>query len=409
MVILVIATCVFFFVRCINTGDNHTNNRSHADGNNINFEQFAGSASCMTCHKDIYDKQIHSAHHLSSQPAYLKYVRGSFDPPNNKFDFGNNEVVVMEKQNDSLYQVEYINGVKKISKPFDIVVGFGTVGQSYLYWTDDHLYQLPISYFTSADKWSNSPGFPYAPTFDRAISARCLECHSTYINTISESLTGSDQFNKKEMIYGIECEKCHGPGAQHVSFQTNNPKETVGKYIINPAVFSRQQKLDMCALCHGGRMQKAKQSFTFVPGNNLADFFTINTYPPTLRDVDVHGNQYGLLRESRCFKMSQTLTCGTCHDVHKNEKGDIEIFSQRCQSCHSNGHEKECKLLKTAGNIIKTNCVDCHMPVKPSQMITASFQGSDKFTPALMRSHYIAVYPDETKKILAAMKGLQTN
>ncbi|MEP7228692.1 MAG: hypothetical protein ABI691_00490 [Ginsengibacter sp.] len=42
-------------------------------------------------------------------------------------------------------------------------------------------------------------------------------------------------------------------------------------------------------------------------------------------------------------------------------------------------------------------------------MITATVQGSDKFTPALMRSNYIAVYPDETKKILAAMKGLQTN
>lgn len=95
--------------------------------------------------------------------------------------------------------------------------------------------------------------------------------------------------------------------------------------------------------------------------------------------------------------------------MHENERGKIDLFSQRCQSCHSIGHEKECKLMETAGNIIKTNCVDCHMPVRPSQMITATVQGSDKFTPALMRSNYIAVYPDETKKILAAMKGLQTN
>ena len=55
---------------------------------------------------------------------------------------------------------------------------------------------------------------------------------------------------------GVDCEKCHGPAARHVEFQTQNPKETIAKFIINPAGFSRQQSLDMCALCHGGRLQK---------------------------------------------------------------------------------------------------------------------------------------------------------
>jgi hypothetical protein len=42
---------------------------------------------------------------------------------------------------------------------FDMVIGSGVMGQSFLTWRNNKLYQLPITYFTAADQWSNSPGF----------------------------------------------------------------------------------------------------------------------------------------------------------------------------------------------------------------------------------------------------------
>ncbi|HEV8084829.1 MAG TPA: multiheme c-type cytochrome [Chitinophagaceae bacterium] len=270
---------------------NKTGDHFKGDGGIEDFQRFAGSVTCGNCHKDIYEKHVHSAHYLTSQPVAEKFIKGSFEPGKNKFAFDSNDVVVMEKRKDSFYQAEYYKGIEKTAERFDIVIGSGNKGQGYLYWRDNQLFQLPISYFTVANTWANSPGFLNAANFNRQIDARCLECHSTYFNTISYSLGGTEQYDRKEIIYGISCEKCHGPGLKHVEYQTANPKENMGKYIINPATFSRLQKLEMCALCHGGSLKKIKPSFSFMPGDSLYNFFTENKIPPKTADIDVHGKR----------------------------------------------------------------------------------------------------------------------
>lgn len=56
------------------------------------------------------------------------------------------------------------------------------------------------------------------------------------------------------------------------------------------------------------------------------------------------------------------------------------------------------------GSSIKENCIDCHMPLRPSKTITELLPGKARPTAALIRSHDIAIYPEETKKILAIFK-----
>src|SRR5699024_8961006 len=143
-----------------------------------------------------------------------------------------------------------------------------------------------------------------------------------------------EEFDKNRMILGVECEKCHGPAVEHVQFHTQNPKAAEGKFIVNPAKLSRQLNLDMCALCHGGRLQKTQPSFSFTACGNLSDHFSVDTSAPDPNNIDVHGNQYGLLRASKCFKESLTLTCNSCHNTHENERRNTELFSQRCMNCH---------------------------------------------------------------------------
>lgn len=398
VIVFLIAFAVFALTECISkekTGGGPIQN--------LQGETFAGSASCAGCHKNIYDSHIQTAHYLTSREATAQTIKGSFEEGKNKFSYDYERMVAMEKRPGGFFQVEYDNGEEKKAGRFDIVVGSATKGQTYIYWVNNRLFELPITYFTAANRWTNSPGYPNRVIFNRPITSRCLECHSTFMKKISAAGKEPEEFDHNQIIYGVDCEKCHGPAARHVAFQTANPQEKKGMYIINPAKLSRQQNLDLCALCHGGRLQKTRPSFTFKAGDTLANYFAIDSTAHDAANIDVHGNQYGLLRASKCFRLSGTMTCSTCHDSHKREAGEPGIFSARCMNCHNSGHGSFCKIKLPVAELQK-NCIDCHMPVKSSRAITVLFEGERVPTAASMRSHYITVYPDETRKFMEALK-----
>jgi cytochrome c554/c'-like protein len=384
--------CTFLFVKCIDHEAKESKTTTA-----INAEQFAGSLACSNCHKSFYRSHIHTAHYLTTRPASAEFIKGNFNPGKNRYAYDSDIVLMMEKRDSGYYQVGYYKGVERIAKRFDIVVGSGSKGQTYITKFQNRLYQLPVSYFTMADNWANSPQYPTHPVlFNRPITSRCLECHTTFAQKISAPNHVPEEFDN-HIIYGVDCEKCHGPAAKHVEFQSQNPKETKAKYIINPAAFSRQQSLDLCSLCHGGRLRDIKPSFAFISGDKLSDYFAIDTLIPSPDEIDVHGNQNGLLHSSKCFRMSQ-MTCITCHNTHENERGKTELFSQRCISCHNSEHNTICKMTASIGPSIMKNCIDCHMPLKASKSITELLPGENKPTAALVRSHFIGIYPDETAK-----------
>src|SRR5690606_34482470 len=144
--------------------------------------------------------------------------------------------------------------------------------------------------------------------FNRLIVSRCFECHSSYIEKQplkSKSLKTVDEFKKESLILGIDCERCHGPAAKHADFHLNNPSQKDAHYITAVRGLSRQQKLDMCAVCHSGNQQKLQKStFSFLPGDVLSDFYYPDFSRPDISDFDVHGNQYQLLTASQCFIQS---------------------------------------------------------------------------------------------------------
>lgn len=372
----------------------------------VAFKAFAGSASCAGCHKDIYEKHLHTAHFLTSAIATEKNILGSFEPGSNTYTYPNGGTVTLENRAKGFYQVAYVNGEEKMSQRFDIVTGSGKKGQTYLSWAGERLVQLPVSYFASVHQWANSPANPDRIAFNRPITSRCLECHTTYVEKTSAETKEPETYNPNHIIYGVDCEKCHGPAAQHVEYQTQHPEDKKAQFIINPARFTREQSLDMCALCHGGRLQKSKPSFSFVAGDRLSDYFHLTQASVDGNTLDVHGNQFGLMASSKCFRSSKTMTCLTCHSAHENEAGNKALFSQRCKNCHSGDkeHPVTCKLTSQIGPAIDTSCIDCHMPQQPSRAIALLLQGQLAPTPALMYNHLIQDYPEETKKILALLK-----
>jgi hypothetical protein len=391
-VICRIALCVFLLAQCVSNETGKPPVAAAAATPTVTRDQFAGSEACASCHQAIYATHIHTAHYLTTKPATQAAIKGSFRPGSNSFSYTGDMIVRMEKTDSGLYQAGYYRGERQIAKRFDIVVGSASKGQTYITRYHHYLFQLPVSYFSAAHKWANSPQFPaHQALFNRSITSRCLECHTTYAQKMSAPAQDPEAFNTDNIIYGVDCERCHGPGAKHVTYQRQHPTDRTARFIVNPATFTRQQSLDLCILCHGGRLQKTRPSFSFVAGDTLANYFAFSRIPPPPGDIDVHGNQYGLLSASKCFRQSQ-MTCLTCHDTHVNERGKTTVFSQRCIACHRSGHSPVCKLLATRGAAILTNCIDCHMPLQSSHSITELLPGAVKPTAARIRSHYIAIY-----------------
>jgi hypothetical protein len=361
--------------------------------------EFAGSLSCRECHPALAESHQLTPHALTSASASPANVLGSFDAGKNELHLNERLKVVMDSSAAGLLQRGLVDGAEIHKKPMDIVIGSGRKGQSYLYWEDHVLYQLPVSYYSAGDTWSNSPGYPQDQlVFNRSIPGRCLECHSTFFRTEGGS-AGREAFDPGQALMGVDCERCHGPAGDHVNFHRRNPSEKEPKHILNPARMTRQQKLDNCALCHAGIRENILPSFSYVVGENLNDYSYATYTADSAATLDVHGNQYGLLLASQCFKMSQ-MDCSTCHNVHAKETGQTKLFSARCMSCHARATESFCKQPEMPGLDLASNCIDCHMPALPSRQVFLQTSGNLNATPFYVRTHLIGVYDEKVKDLL---------
>ena len=390
----IIVLSVFLLTQCINKQSKQTEPTEKTP-----HVLFAGSAACAKCHKAIYEEYQQSFHHLTSILASSQSIKGDFDSAN-KFYFNDHLLIAAERKQDSFYQTAYSHGVAKLSRPFNIVIGSGKRGQTSIYWFQNYLFQLPLTYFTETNEWTISPGYSRKVDFNRSITSRCLECHSTYFQEITNTQSKADEFSKTNYVLGVECEKCHGPGVDHIAFHEKNLNEKMGHAILNPANFSRLQSLDLCRLCHGGALTKSKPSFSFQAGDKLFDFFQQDTAKP-VGEMDVHGNQYGLLAASKCFKNSE-MTCLSCHDGHKNESTEAVQFYSKCETCHKTASHNTCSIAPSVTKtFLENNCINCHMPEQASKAIMVIRKDESIPTSAHMRSHYISVYKDISKQILS--------
>lgn len=389
---------VIIFNNCINEQKKSSDKRG---------EEYSGSAKCITCHNDIYNSYVKTAHNFSSRPASKATIKGNFAKDSNTLYYRPALKVAMEQRDSGFYQVAYIDNLEKQAARFDMVIGSGTKGQSYLYWYGDNIFQLPVSYYVPEKIWVNSPNFPPENVlFNRNIPVGCFECHSSYIKKTETKLVGDnliDYFDKNQLIYGIDCERCHGPAAKHVDFHEKNPREKKPKFIATFAGLTRKEKLDMCAMCHSGARETITSAFYFKPGEKLSNYLYPDTPAVTAADIDVHGRQYQLLTSSTCFMKSKKLTCASCHNTHITERNNLIEFSKRCINCHNNPDHYS-KIATSLGANITKNCIDCHMPAKPSALITMKSQAQTKPIPALVRTHYISIYPEETKKFILMRK-----
>ena len=415
---MLLGLSVWAFVSLMSApGSSTTPSTANRNGANLalnekeaNRENYAGDEACQSCHQDVESSYRHTAHHLTSQLPSENSMAGKFTPGSNTLrTLDPNLHFTMTAVKGSYYETAVFwqpPDEQKQTERIDVVVGSGQRGQTYLYWKGDRLFQLPVSYWAPLREWVNSPGYLDATAdFNRPVVPRCLECHATYFTALPSN-PPQNRYEKRDAVLGISCEKCHGPGRQHIEFERSKPdhagqpeqspyrtpsdkggEENSG--IVNPRKLSRARQMDICAECHGGLGEPRAPAFSFVPGQLLADYLELQQPDPEAK-LDVHGNQVALLERSRCYQSSTKITCSFCHDVHAPER-NAAAYSDRCLSCHK---PQSCGEYPKLGQEIVKNCVDCHMPVQDSNLIVSNIvsQGAGKQVKMPIRNHWIKVY-----------------
>jgi len=386
---------LFLFSNCANKENDYIDSRGKV---------YAGSVSCKECHQEIYNDALNSSHYKASEPASIENVLGDFRPGHNTYFYDKDTKIVMEHRNNSLYQVHYKNGKEVKAYRFDMIMGAKNA-QTSLFWDEDKVYEMPLSYYISEQNWGTSPGYPVdQPYFDRLIAKDCFECHSSYVELKKERTSYEEYFGtgqtpetmkKESLVYGIDCERCHGPAMNHVNYHKEYPEVKSAKYIVTNKSLNKKQRIDRCAICHYGD-EKLQSRFQFVVGKSLADFYRESS-PDLEANLDAHGNQYGLLSQSKCFIESKTMDCITCHNPHKDATEGLSYYSQKCMSCHSEAKNNFCTTKVSKGISLKDNCIDCHMPKKASGAISFMLSGKSEMSPYILRLHRIGIYPAETQ------------
>jgi hypothetical protein len=148
-------------------------------------------------------------------------------------------------------------------KPIDVqessinyVMGSGNHARTYLHRNDrGTLVELPLGWYSeNGGTWAMSPGHDRSYSLPpRTIAYECMSCHNAYPKIpAGHDEPGSEPLYTEPLPEGIDCQRCHGPGSNHVraaSTKGTTP-DAVRNAILNPARLSPQRQMEVCMQCH---------------------------------------------------------------------------------------------------------------------------------------------------------------
>ncbi|MFI5149548.1 MAG: tetratricopeptide repeat protein [Bacteroidia bacterium] len=349
--------------------------------------RYVGMNTCKQCHAGIYESFIRTGMGQSFDVASRSKSSGKFEKHTVIYDkysdfyyhpfWKGNEYFIREFRLDKKDTV--FNRVEKVS----FIIGSGQHTNSHILNSNGYLHQMPMTFYTQKGQWDLPPGFENGSNtrFSRKVGLECMSCHNAYPDFVE----GSE--NKyREVMHGIDCERCHGPGSIHVTLKQQGVRvdtSAVADYsIVNPGKLKIDRQFDVCMRCHlqGDAVLKPDKSFfDFKPGMVLSDYITV--FMPRYKGADdqfIMASHAARLKMSKCFIQSAKtagtqdelrpykngLTCVTCHNPHVSVRvTGSKVFNAACLNCHNSGKKNgECTESASGRAMVKDNCVSCHMP-----------------------------------------------
>ena len=326
---------------------------------------------------------------VSSHGSSLQWIEERLHKaPSTLYNGASDRYYTMVEKDGKLYEQRYQVGFEgqptnRMEKQIDYVVGSGDHARTYLHLTaEGKLVELPVSrYSESGGYWGMTPGYdrPDQMDFRRPIAYQCMFCHNAYPSPKSQVFVSEDHETFGDTIpEGIDCQRCHGPGSEHVKAADASDKspEAIRNSIVNPGRLTRERQMDVCMQCHletsssplpHSILKVDRGVFSYRPGEPLPDYeLTFDHKAGADFDdrLEVAQQAYRL-RKSACFLKSQ-MTCITCHDPHEELRGREATthYVAVCVGCHSAAHASEkpkARYGKTNSETGEPNCLTCHM------------------------------------------------
>jgi hypothetical protein len=304
---------------------------------------FAGARACAGCHADIYKKQEASNHARSLRPlSEVSEITSRL--PFEIFDRSSGAKLTLSRQSDERLSLVSTTGASEEGLALEWAFGSGVKGitpvgrlktgafaESRVSW---YAATAGFDLTTGASKFTpqtNAEGV--GRTLRKQELVECLGCHTTG--------TSPDNSEPARNNMGVRCERCHGPGAEHILAMRNS--NTTDKKIFHPGTLDGFAQAQMCGVCHGKPPQDT-------------DFQIIRLIQEAPNTVRFPSQRLVL---SHCFNETDNgLSCTACHDPHSNVAGSRDSLEKPCISCHTAGARRSPKICPVA----KKNCSTCHMP-----------------------------------------------
>jgi hypothetical protein len=215
----------------------------------------------------------------------------------------------------SVYSVSDGNG--KASAVLGWAFGVGKVGQTFIFERQGTMYEARASYFGTIDSLDSTPGraldrpMTLQAAMGRPLSStefrRCFGCHTTAFSTRGGS-------SVDEMMPGVTCEACHGPGRAHSEAMRQDRENEGLAAIVNPAPFTPVDSVDFCGACH-------------------ATYWDVTLAGE--KGISALRSQPFRLQSSRCWgEGDRRITCVACHNPHEPLERDARFYDTRCLTCH---------------------------------------------------------------------------
>jgi tetratricopeptide (TPR) repeat protein len=311
-------------------------------------------------------------HHKASDSYFTVLERdGKFYQRRHQIDPGGRELNVFEKR-------------------IDFVMGSGNHARTYLHRTaSGTLIELPLGWYADqGGHWAMNPGYdqPAHDGFRRKVAYECMFCHNAYprIPTGHERV-GAEPVYVDPLPEGIDCQRCHGPGRQHVAAaQTAGAaKAAIRGAIVNPARLSRERREEVCIQCHlestsfplpNSLPRYDRGPFGYRPGEPLSASWLFFDHAPEAGRGDKFElvNAVYRLRKSPCYLESNgAMECRTCHNPHDVPRGEAAVrhYDAACRSCHAGEFNR---LVAGGRHTSARGCADCHMPKRRTEDVVHS-------------------------------------
>ncbi len=358
---------------------------------------YVGAAACAKCHAEAYQKWSGSRHSKMLQPAGVKSVKGDFSRGAVKL---RGETYQLQARGGVYYITEsYLTG-KPVEHRVDYTLGSRRV-QHYLTTTaDGKIIVLPPSWDVLRKQWFHNfdIGDP-DESGDVEIQLWNKQCFSCHVSQEEKHFdTGTIQYKTSWTNFGTNCERCHGPGSEHVARYAAEGGDTgSGGAVVVQTRLDASRNTMVCAQCHSFRD-------IFVPGyaagEDYYDYFLpilefdqpVAKYPaywPDGRTRRFSSDALGLW-QSQCF-LKGGATCTMCHgDAHDTEieknaavKPEATAICGRCHAAevkNAAAHSHHAAGDRGQGSA-GANCVECHMP-RTVQSVKAEIRDHSMSIPA---------------------------